>query len=151
MWLDVEHLRLPAGLLRSPALVGLGGCHGRCLWLRRSVRSGRVSPDSRWPHAGPIPMHRTKTPPPPSAARTDAHGRELPVALGQASNSIKEAVPYSRRRSDYLGASRPQSNWYCQRSAFAQQPSHDRETLQSRERRRSKQGICENYSGQEER
>ena len=44
MWLDVEHLRLPAVLLRSPALVDLGGCHGRCLWLRRSVRSGRVSP-----------------------------------------------------------------------------------------------------------
>jgi hypothetical protein len=83
-WLDVEHLRLPAGLLRSPARVDLGGCHGRCSWLRRSVRSGRGSPDSRSPHVGPIPMHRTKTPPHPSAGRTDAHGRELPVALGQA-------------------------------------------------------------------
>src|SRR5215472_2550894 len=28
-------------------------------------------------------MRPTKTPPPPSAGRTDAHGRELPLASGQ--------------------------------------------------------------------
>src|SRR5215510_12832753 len=41
-WLDVERPQLPAGLLRSPGLVDLGGHHGRCLWPRRSVRSGRA-------------------------------------------------------------------------------------------------------------
>lgn len=50
-WLEVERPQLPAGLLRSPALVDLGGYHGRCLWPRRSVRSGRASQGFRSPHA----------------------------------------------------------------------------------------------------
>jgi hypothetical protein len=82
-WPEVERPQLPAGLLRSPALVDLGGYHGHCLWPRRSVRSGRVSQDFRSPHAGSIPKRPTRTPPPPSAGRTDAHGREQPVASGQ--------------------------------------------------------------------
>jgi hypothetical protein len=50
-WLDVERPQLPAGWLRSPALVDLGGYHGRCLWPQRSVRSARALPVFRSPHA----------------------------------------------------------------------------------------------------
>jgi hypothetical protein len=68
---DFGLLRPPAGSLRSPAPVDLGGCRGRWLWRRRNARLERALQGRGWPHARLIPAYRTRTPPPPWASRTE--------------------------------------------------------------------------------